>query len=86
MAEFRKIYKRNFEIAQEILGIPTPEATFYIWLEVENDLEFTKSLYKEKNNKVLPGSFLGRGGLGEEYVRIALVENEEKTKESLKRL
>lgn len=86
VVEFRKIYKRNFEIAQEILGIPTPEATFYIWLEVENDLEFTKSLYKEKNIKVLPGSFLGRGGLGKEYVRIALVENEEKTKESLKRL
>ncbi|MCT7615185.1 succinyldiaminopimelate transaminase [Aliarcobacter butzleri] len=86
VAEFRKIYKRNFEIAQEILGIPTPESTFYIWLEVENDLEFTKSLYKEKNIKVLPGSFLGRGGLGKEYVRIALVENEEKTKESLKRL
>ncbi|MCG3719121.1 hypothetical protein L5F50_08005, partial [Aliarcobacter butzleri] len=64
----------------------TPEATFYIWLEVENDLEFTKNLYKEKNIKVLPGSFLGRGGLGKEYVRIALVENEEKTKESLKRL
>ncbi|MCG3709859.1 succinyldiaminopimelate transaminase [Aliarcobacter butzleri] len=86
VAEFRKIYKKNFEIAQEILGIPTPEATFYIWLEVKNDLEFTKNLYKEKNIKVLPGSFLGRGGLGKEYVRIALVENEEKTKESLKRL
>ncbi|MCT7626270.1 succinyldiaminopimelate transaminase [Aliarcobacter butzleri] len=86
VAEFRKIYKRNFEIAQDILGISTPEATFYIWLEVENDLEFTKNLYKEKNIKVLPGSFLGRGGLGKEYVRIALVENEEKTKESLKRL
>ncbi|MCT7537749.1 succinyldiaminopimelate transaminase [Aliarcobacter butzleri] len=86
VTEFRKIYKRNFEIAQEILGIATPEATFYIWLEVENDLEFTKNLYKEKNIKVLPGSFLGRCGLGKEYVRIALVENEEKTKESLKRL
>lgn len=51
VAEFRKIYKRNFEIAQEILGIATPEATFYIWLEVENDLEFTKNLYKEKTSK-----------------------------------
>ena len=86
VAEFRKIYKRNFEIANEILGTPIPEATFYIWLEVEDELEFTKNLYKEKNIKVLPGSFLGRGGLGKEYVRIALVENEEKTKESLKRL
>lgn len=86
VAEFRKIYKRNFEIANEILGTPIPEATFYIWLEVEDELEFTKSLYKEKNIKVLPGSFLGRNGLGKGYIRIALVEDEEKTKEVLQRL
>ena len=86
VAEFRKIYKRNFEIANEILGTPIPEATFYIWLEVEDELEFTKSLYKEKNIKVLPGSFLGRNGLGKGYIRIALVENEEKTREVLTRL
>ena len=84
--EFRKIYKKNFEIAHEILGTPIPEATFYIWLEVEDEIEFTKNLYKEKNIKVLPGSFLGRNGLGKGYVRIALVENEEKTREVLTRL
>lgn len=86
VAEFRKIYKKNFEIAKEILGIETPEATFYIWLEVDDELEFTKKLYKEKNIKVLPGSFLGRNGLGKNYIRIALVENEEKTREVLTRL
>ena len=84
--EFRKIYKKNFEIANEILGTQIPEATFYIWLEVEDEIEFTKNLYKEKNIKVLPGSFLGRNGLGKGYIRIALVENEEKTREALKRL
>ena len=83
---FRKIYKRNFELAQEILGVKPPQATFYIWLEVEDELEFTRNLYKEKNIKVLPGSFLGRNGIGKGYVRIALVENEEKTKIVLKRL
>ncbi len=83
---FRKTYKRNFELAQEILGIKPPQATFYIWLEVEDELEFTKNLFKEKHIKVLPGSFLGRNGIGKGYVRIALVENEEKTKEVLKRL
>lgn len=83
---FRKIYKRNFELAQEILGIKPPQATFYIWLEVEDELEFTKNLFKEKHIKVLPGSFLGRNGIGKGYVRIALVENEEKTKKVLKRL
>lgn len=86
VAEFRKIYKKNFEIAQEILGIQIPEATFYIWLEVKDEIEFTKNLYKEKNIKVLPGSFLGRNGLGKGYIRIALVENEEKTREVLTRL
>jgi N-succinyldiaminopimelate aminotransferase len=86
VAGFRKIYKKNFEIAQEILGTQIPEATFYIWLEVKDELEFTRNLYKEKNIKVLPGSFLGRNGLGKGYIRIALVENEEKTRDVLTRL
>ena len=84
--EFRSFYKKNFQIANNILGIKIPEATFYIWLEVEDELKFTKELFREKNIKVLPGSFLGRSGIGKGYVRIALVENEEKTKEVLKRL
>ncbi len=84
--EFQKIYKENFEIAKEILGIKIPQATFYIWLKVKDELEFTKELYRQKNIKVLPGSFLGRNGLGKGYVRIALVENTQKTKEVLRRL
>ncbi len=84
--EFRKIYKKNFLLAKEILGVKTPQATFYIWLKVEDELEFTKKLFEQKHIKVLPGSFLGRNGIGKGYVRIALVENEEKTKEVLTRL
>lgn len=84
--KFRETYKENFEIAKDILGIEIPEATFYIWLEVEDELKFTKKLYKEKNIKVLPGSFLGRNGIGTGYVRIALVENAQTTKEVLNRL
>lgn len=83
---FREKYKKNFDIAQEILGTKIPEATFYIWLEVENDIVFTKNLYKEKNLKVIPGSFLSRDDQGRENVRIALVEDEEKTREALVRL
>ena len=87
----REIYKRNFILAHEILGTDIPKATFYIWLKVDNALEFTKKLYKEYNVKVLPGKFLARKnnngenpGIG--FVRIALVENEEKTKDALKRI
>ena len=83
---FRSVYKQNFLLAEEILGTKTPQATFYIWLEVKDELEFTKKLYQEKNIKVVPGSFLGREEQGKNYVRIALVENEEKTKEVLLRL
>ncbi len=83
---FRDNYKKNFELAHDILGTSTPDATFYLWLEVENELEFTQKLYESKNIKVLPGSFLGRNGLGQGYIRIALVENAKKTEEVLKRL
>ncbi len=83
---FREKYKENFTLAQKILGLMPPEATFYIWLEVENDIIFTKNLYKEKNLKVIPGSFLARDAQGGKNVRIALVENKNTTKEALERL
>ena len=86
VAYFRSIYKKNFELAHEILGVKPPQATFYIWLKVEDEIEFTKNLFKEKNVKVLPGSFLGRNGIGKGYVRIALVENAKKTEEVLNRI
>jgi aspartate/methionine/tyrosine aminotransferase len=82
----RERYKRNFELAKEILGVKTPNSTFYIWLEVEDDLEFTKLLYKEKNLKVIPGTFLSRGEFKTKHVRIALVEDEENTKEAILRI
>lgn len=82
----RQKYIKNFEIAKEILGINKSEATFYIWLKVENDEEFAKELYEKKSIKVLPGSYLGREGAGRGYVRIALVLEEQDTKEALIRI
>ena len=83
---FRAKYKRNFELAEEILNINPPLATFYIWLEVEDEIEFTINLYKNYNLKVIPGSFLGRVGQGKGFVRLALVYEETKTKECLERI
>ncbi|WP_456390106.1 succinyldiaminopimelate transaminase [Hydrogenimonas sp.] len=83
---FREKYRENFEIAHEVLGIKIPEATFYVWMEVGDELEFTRRLYGEYNVKVLPGSFLGREGAGQGFVRIALVEEPEKILEAMKRL
>ncbi len=82
----REKYRKNFEIAKEVLGTRPPKATFYMWLPVDDDLEFTKSLYEKEHVSVLPGSFLGRNGMGDAYVRIALVENAKKTREALMRI
>ena len=80
---FREEYRKNFRLAEEILGIKRPDATFYIWLEVEDDIKFTTKLWKEKGVKVMPGSYMGRDGIGQGYVRIALVYDEDTTKKAL---
>ncbi|MCX6061351.1 MAG: succinyldiaminopimelate transaminase [Campylobacterales bacterium] len=87
----RDVYAQNFKAAQEILGIETSDATFYVWLKVDNALEFTQRLYRDYNVKVLPGEFLAREdkagenpGIG--YIRIALVEETIKIIEALNRL
>ncbi|HEY9189526.1 MAG TPA: succinyldiaminopimelate transaminase [Sulfurovum sp.] len=86
VAGFREKYRKNFEVAKEVLGVEAPEATFYIWLKVGDEIAFTTKLYQEYNLKVIPGSFLGREGEGKGYVRLALVYEEEKTREALERI
>ncbi len=83
---FRAKYKRNFEVAKEVLGVDAPEATFYIWLKVGDEIAYTTKLYECYNLKVIPGSFLGRQGEGKGYVRLALVYEEAKTREALERI
>ncbi len=84
--ENREKYAKNFALAREILGVETPSSTFYIWLEVDDDIAFTKKLYHDKNLKVLPGSFLSRGEFKSKHIRIALVEDETRTREALTRI
>ncbi len=86
VAVFREKYKANFQAAKEVLGVDAPRATFYIWLEVEDEITFTKTLYENYNLKVIPGSFLGRDGEGQGYVRLALVYEADKTREALTRI
>jgi len=83
---FRAKYKANFDVAKEVLGLNAPDATFYIWLKVEDEIAFTVDLFKNYNLKVIPGSFLGREGEGQGYVRLALVYEAELTREALERI
>lgn len=81
---FRKIYAKNLKLAREILDIYVPPYTFYVWIKVDNDLEFTKALYEDEGVLVLPGRFLGSNGKG--YVRAALVYDNLETKQILERI
>jgi aspartate/methionine/tyrosine aminotransferase len=83
---FRQKYRENFEMASEILGTEIPEATFYLWLEVGDEIGFARELYRDYNLKVLPGSFLGREGAGEGFVRLALVYEGERMRDAIGRV
>ena len=91
VAKARAVYKENFQLAKEILKTKIPDATFYLWLHVGDALEFTKRLYKNYNVKVLPGEYLAREDAkgenpGKGFIRIALVESPQKTKDALIRI
>lgn len=81
--DIRLKYKKNLELAKEILGISVLDTTFYLWMKVNDDVEFTKNLFEQTGIKVLPGSFLGREGEGQGYIRIALVNEPEITEKIL---
>lgn len=92
----RTQYAKNLQLAREILGakisnLRIPSETFYVWLPVGNDLEWTKNLLQKENILVLPGSFLSRldargENPGKNFVRLALVYEESIIKDALLRL
>ena len=84
---FREKYAKNLQIAREILsGTKIAPYTFYVWLKVADDLTFTRKLYENEGILVLPGRFLGRNGVGEGFVRLALVYEDGVIKDALQRL
>ncbi|MBI5892695.1 MAG: alanine transaminase [Deltaproteobacteria bacterium] len=66
--------------------IPTPKATMFVWARIPEpfrkmgSLEFSKFLLKEAKVAVSPG--VGFGEYGDEYVRIALIENQHRTRQA----
>ena len=66
--------------------IPSPEATMFAWAPLPaqfmkaGSLEFSKKLLEAANVAVSPG--VGFGEYGEGYVRISLVENEQRIRQA----
>ena len=65
-----------------------PKASMFVWAEIPDEfkamgsLEFSKRMLKEGGVAVSPG--IGFGDYGDNYVRIALIENEHRTRQALR--
>jgi len=87
----RKLYKARRDCLVESFAragwdIPPPEASMFAWAPIPETframgaLEFSKRLLSEANVAVSPG--VGFGDKGEGFVRIALVENEQRIRQA----
>ena len=76
-------------IARNRIGwqIPKPKATMFVWAKIPFEMlsrDFTRELLRQTGVAVVPGSGFGRHGEG--YVRIALVQPEDKLQEAVERI
>ena len=68
--------------------VQTPQATLYIWAKIPEpyrklgSLEFSKKLLADARVAVAPG--IGFGEFGDDYVRIALIENAQRSRQALR--
>ena len=68
--------------------VDKPKASMYIWAKIPapyaemKSLEFAKKLLADAKIAVSPG--IGFGDYGDDYVRIALIENEQRTRQALR--
>jgi len=68
--------------------VTKPKASMFVWAEIPDEfkamgsLEFSKGLLQQANVAVSPG--IGFGEHGDQYVRIALIENEHRSRQALR--
>lgn len=64
--------------------VPSPKATFYVWLPVQDCMAFSAQLLNEAGIVATPG--IGFGSSGEGYVRFALTRPVARINEALERM
>ena len=93
VSEIRDMYQRRRDVlcqGLEQIGWPvaTPKATMFVWAEIPEpyramgSLEFSKKLLKDAGVAVSPG--VGFGHYGDDHVRFALIENEQRTRQAIR--
>ena len=91
IAEIRDVYKKRRDVMVEAFNaagfpIPAPKASMFAWAPLPEkfkrlgSLEFAKLLIEKADVAVAPG--IGFGEQGDEYVRVALVENEQRLRQA----
>jgi alanine-synthesizing transaminase len=93
--EMRAVYRTRRDIMVDAFGkagfeVPVPEASMFAWAPIPEkfrhlgSLEFSKLLIEKAEVAVAPG--VGFGEHGDDYVRIALVENEQRIRQAARNL
>ena len=93
VADITEMYRSRRDVmcdGLEAAGWPVerPKATMFVWARIPEQyrhmgsLEFAKKLLIEAKVAVSPG--IGFGDYGDEYVRIALIENEHRTRQAIR--
>jgi alanine-synthesizing transaminase len=89
--DMRSVYKKRRDVMVESFAqagwkIPAPTASMFAWVPVPEkfralgSLEFSKLLIEKADVAVAPG--IGFGEHGDDYVRLALVENEQRIRQA----
>ena len=90
VAVIRSYYNANFDIAAAHLRITPPDGGFFLWLKVDDDIDFVQRLMAEQAVRALPGSFMAvttdSGNPGSGYVRVALVHDADRTDTAIRRI
>ena len=95
IAEVRDIYRKRRDVMVDAFAkagwqIPPPAATMFAWAPIPEpfrelgSLEFSKLLVEKADVAVAPG--IGFGEHGDDYVRIALVENEHRIRQAARNI
>ena len=96
--ENRRLYREKFDLADQIIGdrygYRRPAGGFFLWLDVSaqgGSEAAALKLWREAGLRVVPGRYLAReqddgSNPGADYVRVAMVHNNEITAEALHRL
>ncbi len=93
VAEIRNMYCSRRDVLCDGLNsigwkVEKPKATMFVWAPIPEQykamgsLEFCKKLLTEAKVAVSPG--IGFGSYGDDYVRIALIENEHRTRQAIR--